>query len=223
MSISNSTNEVLMVDSSGWDRASILLPSARVLQPLYICITPPATGDACVLHPAYLSLPNAGISPLDHTRFTNPYSLILQFPEPADSLEEVSGSADVLIIQNQVKGDAIDIPSGDMTDDEGYDDNDVVFNTCIPTNGSKDYGLYALMVHEAGHLLGMSGLRPSALLSERGRYEMAHPTIPDSVLNYDDEIPENVDDAGKVIRPEPDCSPYPLDILALNALYQTVD
>ena len=52
---------------------------------------------------------------------------------------------------------------------------------------------------------------------------MAHPDIPDSVMNYDDEVPENIDGAsGLQNRWEADCSPHPMDILAINALYQTV-
>ena len=41
---------------------------------------------------------------------------------------------------------------------------------------------------------------------------MAHPTIPDSVMNY-----------VNFTRTEPDCSPHPFDIMIIYALYQTVD
>ena len=54
---------------------------------------------------------------------------------------------------------------------------------------------------------------------------MAHPDIPDAVLNYDDEVDENYGRGGLATNQyhrEPDCSPHPFDILALYALYQTV-
>ena len=41
-------------------------------------------------------------------------------------------------------------------------------------------------------------------------YEASHPAVTDSVMNYD----------GR--KDEPDCSPHPLDIMAIYALYQTV-
>ena len=43
---------------------------------------------------------------------------------------------------------------------------------------------------------------------------VAHALIPDSVMNYDHDIDQ--------ITNEPDCSPYPFDVIALEALYQTV-
>ena len=42
---------------------------------------------------------------------------------------------------------------------------------------------------------------------------VAHPGITDSVMNY------RRDDIGY----EPDCAPYPLDILAIRALYQALN
>ena len=72
------------------------------------------------------------------------------------------------------------------------------------------------MAHEVGHALGLSGLSPFEVFfevfTERGRYVMAHPTIPDSVMNY-----------VNFTRTEPDCSPHPFDIMIIYALYQTVD
>ena len=55
---------------------------------------------------------------------------------------------------------------------------------------------------------------------------MAHPDIPDAVLNYDKEVDENyrINKIGELerYRWEADCSPHPFDILAIYALYQTV-
>ena len=55
---------------------------------------------------------------------------------------------------------------------------------------------------------------------------MAHPNIPDIVMNYDHEVIENFTDndfAKGQDRWEADCSPHPFDILAIYALYQTVE
>ena len=53
---------------------------------------------------------------------------------------------------------------------------------------------------------------------------MSHTTIPESVLNYDKRVPENLDpDTGMHTRNEPDCSPTPFDRMVLRALYQTVN
>ena len=78
------------------------------------------------------------------------------------------------------------------------------------------------MVHEAGHALGISGFRRLALTSKRQSYEMSHPTVYDSVMNYDNELWANRASNGVVIRDEPDCSPHPFDIMAIFALYQTI-
>ena len=119
------------------------------------------------------------------------------------------------------------------------------FNTCLPDNDIDDmdpddgYFAYSTMVHEGGHALGMSGIDYSIFktpFEEAGRkvlgiktdrktaYETAHPTIPDSILNYDPYMDQGVrnpifqaDTDG-----EPDCSPHPLDILAIYAIYQKV-
>ena len=71
------------------------------------------------------------------------------------------------------------------------------------------------MVHEAGHALGLSNFSYGDLVDFfHIDYSVAHPTIPDAVMNYDSEIPQIVG--------EHDCSPHPFDIMALEALYQTV-
>ena len=124
----------------------------------------------------------------------------------------------------------------------------VRFNTCVSASGgpkAEDEGFfaYSTMVHEAGHALGLSDwslketaideiqkkiqelpswarilLAPFSSIPEHV-YEVSHPTIPDSVLNYDHEI------ADKLEIPtfeEPDCSPHPFDVMAIHALYQSV-
>lgn len=99
---------------------------------------------------------------------------------------------------------------------------------------------YEVALHEAGHALGTSGLffvPASTLLSEAAQailsgptavfellaailatdppYHGAHPAIPGSVMNYNYKV------AGA--SGEPDCFPHPFDVMAIFALYQTVN
>ena len=64
------------------------------------------------------------------------------------------------------------------------------------------------MVHEAGHALGLSEFSYEKPTS----WKVAHSMVLESVMNYD----------GETEVPEPDCSPHPLDIMAIYALYQTL-
>ena len=105
--------------------------------------------------------------------------------------------------------------------------NDVYFNACLPksSDAKLDFELdnYTLMAHEVGHALGLSNsaapLDYLSLTSAAG-YVISHPTIPDSVMNYDWEVPSW---AYLLAIDEPDCSPLPFDIMIIYALYQTVD
>ncbi len=71
----------------------------------------------------------------------------------------------------------------------------IVFNTCPNTPTKYNYP-YSSLVHESGHALGLD-----------------HPEIPDFIMNHNGIVGVN----------EPDCSPHPFDIMAIYALYQTVD
>ena len=63
---------------------------------------------------------------------------------------------------------------------------------------------YTTLVHEAGHALGI-------VEGNTGTGQVRHhPTIKDSVMSYSND-------------PSVSCSPLPFDILAMHALYQTVD
>lgn len=94
------------------------------------------------------------------------------------------------------------------------------FNHCgiaALTSQSDFYGVYFTALHEAGHALGMSGAfvpeNVVAPVFDRPAYLRGHPSIRNAVMNYDDQVgSEN----------EEDCSPYPFDLLAIRALYQTV-
>ena len=90
----------------------------------------------------------------------------------------------------------------------------VSFNTCVTANSR----LYADLIHEAGHALGIGGL------PDEDAEIKNHPPLVDSVVNYNEnsEVLLNVV-GGKANLREPDCSPHPLDIMAIYALYQTVD
>ena len=101
------------------------------------------------------------------------------------------------------------------------------FNTCL-----GNFDAYETMLHEFGHALGMSGFEWTDFI--RGSYpsdpiyHAAHPAVPDTVMNYDHKVPENHDPDVLVnngwLRFEfnYNCSPNPLDLLALWALYQSV-
>ena len=85
-----------------------------------------------------------------------------------------------------------EIPGGNTA----FDKSDVRFNVCGTTSADP----YEVLVHEAGHVLGIRDGESPAPVDD-----IHHPPIPDSVMNYID---------------EPDCSPHPFDIMAIYALYQ---
>ena len=72
---------------------------------------------------------------------------------------------------------------------------DVRFNTC----GTPHYDT---VVHEFGHALGIGGGKG------KNKDERGHPQIYDAAMSY---------------HRVPDCSPHPFDVMAIYALYQTVD
>ena len=95
------------------------------------------------------------------------------------------------------------------------------FNTCIedgvPQSADnaaslEGYFAYATALHEAGHALGLSNIAPDLVSTQS--YRAAHPTIADAVMNHDGEV-------GETSFSEPDCSPYPFDLMAIYALYQS--
>ena len=197
----NGSNEVYMVDTDGW-----LLTELKIIahNRFFFCITgfqdfPAAL--ACVISPHYGDYLSEGAGKV---------------------LDK--GSVDVLVNVSRATS-TLDIPGGDAT----VDDTDIVFNTCQPTPADPDpdegFKNYALMVHEAGHALGLSDYtdQPVKFLDTA----VAHPSVPDAVMNYDkaaadDNYAENSDEWNRVIN-EPNCSPHPFDIMAIHALYQTLN
>ena len=92
------------------------------------------------------------------------------------------------------------------------------------THPDDQYKGFALALHEADHALGLSRFSYDDLVDfAKQLYENTHPTVPDSVLNYDYYIrgfyPPSMAGAG---FKENDCAPHPFGILALFALYQNV-
>ena len=211
VSMYNPTNEVYMVDHQSWD--TFLPSSAEFLtNKLFECIK--HTAPACVISPDYL---NPGKGPMLDLGRTLPVGF------------RIPGSVDVLIQQRVGSAYMPNIPGTDMT----LSPDDVRFNTCQPRVMNRDpdstFYAYTLMLHEAGHLTGLSGLNEDVIDTDntRAHFEMSHPTLPESVLNYDSQVPHfwsnGIAGSGTRVGWEPDCSPHPFDIMALYALYQTVD
>ena len=130
----------------------------------------------------------------------------IYYLDPGDPPKKARGIGSVDILVNQERDNTpLDMPT------------DVRFNTCI---GNGDYTNYELMVHEAGHALGLSNRLSWS--NDWELYARDHSTIQDSVMNYDDDVIDNQMTDG-TIRYEKDCSPHPFDILGIYALYQGVE
>ncbi len=163
-------------------------PDILHFNPLFLCIK---YASACVISPRYWHSSRGAGKELE------------------------SGSVDVLVnvsrssSSREIPGpDAV--PSGD----------DISFNTCLPkpsgSNPDKGFSNYRIMVHEAGHALGLSDFSSLTFWSS----SVAHPSIPDTVMNYDGVVREKLNFPNS--WNEPDCSPHLLDIMAIHALYQTL-
>ena len=126
--------------------------------------------------------------------------LVNPFRPSIRALDE--GSVDVLVNASRSVRNT-DIPGGDAL----VDINDTRFNTCQRVGvAAGDFLNYTTMIHEAGHALGLSNFSWRNPIGS----SLAHPSIPDSVMNYDNEVYQITD--------EPDCSPHPIDIMAIRAL-----
>ena len=194
----NESNEVYMVDRSTWGPGDYI--DVITNNRLFLCMaTPLFPGPpACVISTRYRALEHG---------------------EPVRALDY--GSVDVLVNGqpgSKPRTQQVDIPGEDTI--ASY--RDTRFNQCHKGPNDDDFFLYDTMVHEAGHALGLSyywDRFPFVPIDSD-----AHSTIPDSVMNYDsnarnlflgwrDQNPRHI---------EPDCSPHPFDIMAIEALYQTV-
>ncbi len=110
-------------------------------------------------------------------------------------------TTDIFLRRTRVEHDPLALPGGDANVDPG----DISFNACPdlppPKASNPDaptYSVYGVLVHEVGHALGIR--------SQHGDYS-AHPAFRDTVMT-------------KGIT-KVNCSPHPLDVLAMRALYQS--
>ena len=103
-------------------------------------------------------------------------------------------STDIFLLRSKAIG-GLQRPGGDTS----VDRSDVRLNQC-PTGTSDTYGV---LVHEAGHALGLR----SADDSPTHPGETSPAMAVDSVMSVGDYVKK--------------CSPYPLDVLAIRALYET--
>ena len=100
-------------------------------------------------------------------------------------------TTDIFLRRTKVEHDPLALPGGDANVDPG----DISFNTCPAVS---KFSVYGVLVHEAGHALGIR--------SRHGDYS-THPAFSDTVMT-------------KGIT-KVNCSPHPLDVLAMRALYQS--
>lgn len=98
----------------------------------------------------------------------------------------------------------------------------IKFNTCMDSMGTRGaHREYVLALHEIGHALGLSGFDYSDFLrTQEQPPHAAHPTIPTTVMNYNEETRTEWFNWWNNAYNESDCSPHPFDILALYSLYQ---
>ena len=125
-------------------------------------------------------------------------------------VSEVISTTDIFLSRQSVGNDTLNLPGGDTT----VDRSDAQFNRC----GARRSGAYETLVHEAGHALGIRGKVPprftiAAPASDPDVQIYFHPTVADSVMSYETAL---------MLPDDPDCSPHPLDIMVIYALYQTL-
>ena len=127
-----------------------------------------------------------------------------------------------VIVNRDISSGIDKVPGGNFT----HDATDVRLNRCLEPGGvpdltasedknqdgdNDDYFSYTLMLHEAGHLVGLSQYHRLFPIDLDG--SDAHPSVRGTVMNYDGRVNAML---------EPDCSLHPLDKLAVRALYQNV-
>ena len=184
-------SEVYMVDTSRYGIIPSLI-SQFLDNPLSVCVF---FAEACVV--SQIGYTN----PIDNQQAWVPL------------VSDVVG-VDVLINSEMVSEDtrSPDIPGDNTT----VSDDDIVFNTCLASAGAnnKNFQNYKLMVHEAGHALGMSGYSiiniKDIITGGDLTYERAHPNKDPALVTVMD------------YNWDKDCSPHPLDIMAIYALYQKI-
>lgn len=106
-----------------------------------------------------------------------------------------SAVTDIYLIRSELKTYPTQLPGADSVAHR----DDILFNHCHELTDSQVF-IYETLVHEAGHALGV-GKGTSG--TGQGKH---HSHVTDSVMSY----------RGS----DPKCSPTPLDVLALFAIYQ---
>jgi len=124
---------------------------------------------------------------------------------------------DILLPWDRFKDDiaTMAVPGG-LDADGGVtaDRDDTPFNSC----NASTLGAYEVLVHEAGHVLGIRDARSLASGWEGNMWH--HPSVYESVMSYESPYMPKPGDASSVLPDDPDCSPHPLDVMAIYAMYQ---
>ena len=93
---------------------------------------------------------------------------------------------------------------------------DIPFKTC----DSSVRGACEVLVHEAGHVLGIRDAR-SVVEGWDNDIVDHRPWIYESVMSYEGIALRTTGVTDSNLPDDPDCSPHPLDVLAVFALYRT--
>lgn len=124
---------------------------------------------------------------------------------------------DILLPWDRFRADiALMTVPGGLDSDGGVtvDRDDVRFNSC----DAERLGAYEVVLHEGGHALGIRNARSLAQGWEKNLVH--HPSIYESVMSYESPYEPKPGETSSVLPDDPDCSPHPLDVLAIYALYQ---
>ena len=104
-------------------------------------------------------------------------------------------TTDIFLRRSKLEGDLLTIPGGDVD----VDQSDVQFNRCADATAIA----YPVLVHEVGHALG---IRSGDVGSGS---DTSHPTMITKAVMYGG------------LNDETGCSPNPIDVMALYAIYQS--
>ncbi|MDE2932230.1 MAG: fibronectin type III domain-containing protein [Chloroflexota bacterium] len=114
---------------------------------------------------------------------------------------------DILLNYDKFTSDALAIPGGAGSDPEPPDRGDAPFNKCAHHNTRNADNAYLTVVHEGGHVVGIGGANDRDPMDPKESEHNGHPNY--RLLNS---IVNKRDRAG--------CTPNPLDIMAIFAIYQ---
>ena len=127
--------------------------------------------------------------------------------------------ADIMIRKSSFGDGVLNI---DLTDPQyeqySISDSAIQFNECVSADIVHD--AYGMLVHEVGHAFGIIGGVLDEEERAKWRSELAgHSAVFGSVMNYDEFEWALPGSSSFVIPADNDCSPHPLDIMAVYALY----